>query len=305
MKKVLKGCCIVILLTSIFFIKLERYLEFTSTWKDKNFYGNIKNDSGLSSNNIGVYSWDINDLINDTVTVSNICSNLGINEIFQEIPEGYFNNDLTKAINNLRNNSKEIIEISYLCGDASWYNNADYAKEEIDRLIAYNINYCNDFPISKIVFDIEPWTLGISNWADEFLNTIKEIYDYGKKNNITCILTIPFWLDTSEEINNTDIYKGIIENSHGVIVMNYNRYAYFEGMDNEVSHAKERGKIIYSAAETQKPNERYGVYDFTTYYNIGLDKLVDDWEGLRYKYKYSGLGFAYHDLNSLKLLNTM
>ncbi|MDO4534532.1 MAG: hypothetical protein Q4B63_01815 [Clostridium perfringens] len=248
----------------------------------------------------GVYSWDINDLLDDTLIVVDLCSRLGINEVFQEIPNGYLNNDLASAINTLQENVVKEVEISYLCGDPSWYKDSSYGKSKVDELVSYNLNYGVNYPIRKIVFDIEPWTIGISNWEEDFLQTIKEIYSYANSKEITLLLTIPFWLDTLENINNKDIYKGIIENSHGVIVMNYNRYAYDKAIDNELYYAKKNGKIIYSAAETQAPTDIYGVYDSTTYYNIGLGALRSDWKYLKNKYQYSNLGFVYHHLSSLK-----
>lgn len=250
----------------------------------------------------GVYSWIIDDLIHDTLNFANICNKLDISEVFQEIPRDYFNDDLVLAIKRLKDNTKNNIDISYLCGDASWYNNSDHTKAEIDTVVSYNTNYGYEYPITKIVFDIEPWTLGENEWVDEFLNTIKETYSYAKANNITLFLTIPFWLDTSEDINDDTFYKEIIKYSDGVIVMNYNRYACFEAIDNEVNYVKEKGKLIYSAAETQEPNTKYGVDDSITYYNVGLNKLMQDWICLEEKYKYSGLGFVYHDFNSLKAL---
>ncbi len=249
---------------------------------------------------IGVYSWDINDLFNDRLTVASLCDNLKIDEIFQEIPSNYLNDDLSNAINELQKDVKKKVEISYLCGNPSWYSDSSYGKSKIDELVKYNLNYGDENAIEKVVFDIEPWVLGISNWEDDFLKTIKEIYSYANLKKITFLLTILFWLDTSEDINDKNIYKEIIKNSHGVIIMNYNRHVYDKGIDNELYYAKKNGKIIYSAAETQAPIDIYGVYDSTTYYNVGLDKLRGDWQYLKNKYKYFNLGFVYHDLSSLK-----
>lgn len=55
--------------------------------------------------------------------------------------------------------------------------------------------------------------------------------------------------------------------------MNYNRNAYDSAMDNEIAYCKLSNKPIYSIAETQAPNEEYGVTDILTYYNVGLDEL--------------------------------
>lgn len=249
---------------------------------------------------IGVYSWHITELLDETLMVADLCNNFKINEIFQEIPSNYLNDDLAKTINELQNNVPKEIEISYLCGDPSWYKDSSYGKLKIDELVNYNFNYGANYKIEKIVFDIEPWVLGKSNWEEDLLKTIQEIYYYANLKEITVLFTIPFWLDTSEDINNEIIYKEIIKNSHGIIVMNYNRYVYDEAIDNELCYAKENGKIIYSAAETQPPTNAYGVYDSTTYYNIGLDRLKSDWDYLKNKYQYSNLGFVYHDLSSLK-----
>ena len=116
-------------------------------------------------------------------------------------------------------------------------------------------------------------------------------------------MVIPFWLDTSEDITDKDLYVSIIENSDEVVVMNYNQNGYYTAMDDEIEQAILNDKVIYSAAELQAPNDEYGVTDNITYYDEGLDKLFEDWKKLQEKYPdYNKLSFSYHNIEALKIL---
>ena len=55
-----------------------------------------------------------------------------------------------------------------------------------------------------------------------------------------------------------------------------------------------------TAAETQKMSSEHGVDDKTTYYYVGVDRLIEDWKDIDSTYQYNGLEFTLHDFNSVK-----
>lgn len=248
--------------------------------------------------NRGMYSWFIQDLLGDTIGLANVCNILNLNEIYQEIPVDSFNSELIGAIQTLQNKTSNNISISQLVGDPSWYNDATQPKAQIDALVTFNKGIGASCPINKIIYDIEPWDV-TTNWEEEYLATIKVVYDYAKSNNISMALVIPYWITTVNVIN---FYQEVIDNCDEVMVMNYNRNTYEINMDSIINYVKTNSKVIYSLAEFQPPNE--SIADNITYFNIGVNQLTQDWLTLQNKYSYNYLSFAYDDYTALRSLLT-
>ena len=107
------------------------------------------------------------------------------------------------------------------------------------------------------------------------------------------IMVIPFWLD---QINS----EVIIANSDKTIVMNYNIKDPVKFIKEEIEIANKYNKKISSAAETKKTDANYGVDENTTYYYVGIDRLIQDWRDMYNEYKYDKIEFSLHDFNSVK-----
>lgn len=257
----------------------------------------------VKANEKGLYSWKHTDITADYIYMAELCDYLGLTEVYQSFRWNSLNSEVASGINYLQNNTKNSVKIGYLCGEPGWYETTD-AIAHIDKIVEYNNGVGANAKISKFVLDIEPWTLGLetSSWLSTYVATISQIYTYTQSNNLIFALVIPFWVDTSSSINDDTVYKSIIDNCDEVHVMNYNRNAFSTAMDNEVAYCKTKNKSIYSVAETQAPNDQYGVTDDVTYYGVGLDQLNNDWQVLKNKYSYDNLNFAYHDYAAMKVL---
>lgn len=263
----------------------------------------VANGDIVNVNEKGMFSWKHDDLTTDYEYMSNLCDYLGLTEVYQSFRWNGLDEDVVTGINYLKNNTKNNVEVGYLCGEASWYNTTD-AKAHIDKIATYNNGIGANAKITKFLIDVEPWTLDLETnvWLNDYVNMLSDTYNYAKNNNLTFGVVIPFWVDTASKINNETVYKTIIDNSDEVHIMNYNRNTFDTALDNEVAYCKTSNKSIYSIAETQEPNESYGVTDDLTYYNVGLEQLNTDWQNLKDKYNYSNLNFAYHDYQAMKTL---
>ena len=278
-------------------------LEITDRIPNINVLQKEESDVGYKRS---VFSWDETE-ITDSEEMIKISKLLGINEIYQYIPHELFSSDdtiLADFVSKLRDEAG--MKVTYLTGDPSYYAKPDSIKRRINYLLTYNEGSGKDAPITSIALDIEPWTdadIKDTDYSTTFKQTLEEIYTYAHDNGIEIVMVIPFWLDTSEDITDKDLYVSIIENSDEVVVMNYNQNGYYTAMDDEIEQAILNDKIIYSAAELQAPNDEYGVTDNITYYDEGLDKLFEDWKKLQEKYPdYNKLSFSYHNIEALKIL---
>lgn len=276
--------------------------------KDKtSVYSLMKGSTGIiTANQRGMFSWKHDDLTTDYQYMSVICDTLELTEVYQSFRWNSLDESVATAIKYLQTNTKNNVKVCYLCGEAAWYNTED-ALAHINKIIEYNNEIGSNAKINKILLDVEPWTLGLetSVWLSSYTAMLANAKDAANNANLTLGVVVPFWLDTSESINDQSVYKSIIDNSDELYVMNYNRRAYEDAMDNEVVYCKTLNKPIYSIAECQEPNEEYGVTDYLTYYNVGLNELNSNWLQLKNKYNYSNLNFAYHDYQAMKSLVTL
>lgn len=253
-----------------------------------------KNRQEIEMSTKGLFSWDNTDCyINKRQELSDIVDQMAISEIYQS---NLF--DLDEAVRKdyigyLQQD--KAVKVYALTGDPSWYNNVKVIQRRIDEVVNYNKNQEESYKIAGIVLDIEPWVLGEGKWDEKTLaNTLKKAYSYSQGKGIEFVVVIPFWL---QEKN----LETIIAYCDKTIVMNYNLYGPVEFIKEEVALAKAYSKPIISAAETKEPGEAYGILEHTTYYNVGLEKLLEDWQSIEDAYQYEGVGFALHDLKALKV----
>lgn len=82
--------------------------------------------------------------------------------------------------------------------------------------------------------------------------------------------------------------------------MNYNITAPVKFMKEEINWAKKYNKPISTAAETQANSSEHGVDDKTTYYYVGVNRLIEDWKSISSTYNYDKLEFSLHNFDSVK-----
>ena len=217
---------------------------------------------------------------------------LQLNEIYQANLFRLNSSEIIDFVTDLKINKN--VSVYYLTGDPSWYNNPQKLIERINEVKNYNDTVGVESKVKGVVFDVEPWTLGDGKWSQlEYANTIKKAYEYAKAVDVEMIMVIPFWL---EPINS----EVIIANSDKTIVMNYNIKDPVKFIKEEIEIANKYNKKISSAAETKKTDANYGVDENTTYYYVGIDRLIQDWRDMYNEYKYDKIEFSLHDFNSVK-----
>lgn len=248
----------------------------------------------LEMNTKGLFSWDYTDCYSDKrQELSLVIDQMGVSEIYQSNLFDLDESARKGYINYLQQDKG--VKVYALTGDPSWYNKVNIVQKQIDEVATYNKGKDTSDKIAGIVLDIEPWVLGEGKWDEKTLaNTLKKAYKYSQSRGIEFVVVIPFWLQDKN-------LETIIAHCDKTIVMNYNLYGPVAFIKEEIALAKAYNKPIISAAETKKPEEAYGVLEHTTYYNVGLQKLLEDWQSIEDAYEYEGLGFALHDLKALKL----
>ena len=251
----------------------------------------------------GLFSWIYDDLL-ECNAIARAANVLNLTELYQLIEnittftQTEFD-ELSDAIYNLKCATKHNVDLVYLDGAAEWYVDPAPAKARIDKIVEFNTSNKNNIAINKIMFDIEPWSAGITGWYPDYQVTMLEIYNYCKSKNLELLLCVPFWLDNGiDPTIVTDFHKIVIDLCDAYVCMNYNKNAYLTAMDIEMEYIKEKNKYVYSAAECQPVNDQWGVTENLTYYNDGLDVLYSHWRNLYDKYAYDKLGFAIHDFNN-------
>lgn len=242
----------------------------------------------------GLFSWDYADCYKDKrQELSAIVDQMGISEIYQSNLFDLEETVCKEYISYLH--QEKGVKVYALTGDPSWYNKIEDIEKQIDDVVNYNKKEEVDSKIAGIVLDIEPWVLGEGKWDERTLaNTLKKASKYTQGKGLELVVVIPFWLQPKN-------LETIIANCDKTIVMNYNLYSPVDFIREEVALAKAYGKPILSAAETKEPEEAYGVLEHTTYYNAGIEKLLEDWQSIEEAYEYEGIGFGLHDLKALKL----
>lgn len=251
----------------------------------------------------GLFSWHYNDFL-ECDTLARACNVLNLNEIYQAID--YMDNltdelrdELSDCIYNIKKTTKHNVEIVLLDGDAQWYSDPEPMMNIIDNVVSFNNSNKNNVKINRIMFDVEPWSAGITGWYPVYQETMLDVYEYCKANNLELELCVPFWLDNGIDPSIvTDFHKIVIDLCDAYVCMNYNKNGYLTNMDVEMEYARSEGKYIYSAAECQPVSEQYGVTEDLTYYYDGIDLLYAHWRNIYNRYDYDKLGFAIHDFNN-------
>lgn len=253
-----------------------------------------------SEKRIGIYSWNIDDI--DIEKIEKVSEDLDINSFYQYISTSQINEsqDFKKLVNDL----KAIKVNTYLlCGSCefAYDTNIIEIKKIIDEIEKYNLN--NEIKVEGIVLDAEFYL--DEKYSNEtkvecfniYYQNMKKAYEYASEKEITFVLVIPYWLDTTFGTENLDL---LIKNAcDSVEVMNYHKAGSKEHIKNEILCAKKYNKSIVTISELQKENQENDVTSEITFYKDGLKACQKDMMLILKKYKYNKLGYAYHTYNYL------
>lgn len=244
----------------------------------------------MNIKNTSIFSWSTKVIKNnDLDNMYKIIKDLKISTVYQNL-SGLTVDEIKGFIGNIKVNTSA--EVYFLTGDASWYNDVSKFIKRIELINDYNEEVDDPLKIRGVVLDVEPWTLDEEWDEDEYIKMLQDSYLYCKKSNLKLINVIPYWLDE-------DVVEQIVINSDEIAVMNYNIEKPVKNIKDEVNLSKFYNKKINIIAETQAPNEKYGVKDNTTYYYKGYDALKSDWRKIKKEYKYKGISFSYHDYSNV------
>ncbi|MCR1952756.1 MULTISPECIES: hypothetical protein [Clostridium] len=244
----------------------------------------------MNIKNTSIFSWSTKVIKNnDLGNMYKVINDLNISTVYQNL-SGLTVDEISGFIENIKSNTQA--EVYFLTGDANWYKDVNKFIKRIEFINDYNEKVDNDLKIKAIVLDVEPWTLDEGWDEDEYIKMLHKSYSYCKKSDLELINVIPYWLEK-------DIIEQIIINSDEIAVMNYNIEKPVKNIKDEVNLSKMYNKKINIIAETQAPNDKYGVTDNTTYYYKGYDALKSDWRKIKKEYKYKGISFSYHDYSNV------
>lgn len=233
-----------------------------------------------------LYSWDLEEIIEDENTFEKVLKEYKINTIYQDFTKEFLDNQDDSFISNITSKN---IEIYHLAGDPSWgtKNGFEKIKKEIDLVIQFNQNTIHK--LKGIVLDIEPYADEIIEEFEldsfkDYVEEIKKTYSYTQEENLELILAIPYWFDHIS----TDLLEELIQNTDGISVMNYIPNKTSENIKEEIQYAKKYQKQINTIYEIDKNNE------------ITLKEIEKDYQEIKKENQLKSLGIAYHYYKTMK-----
>ena len=257
-------------------------------------YENRLNEKVIQS----TFIWDP-DIVNFTKLDAQV-EKLNLNTIYVQITSDLETSiSISKLISycQLKN-----IDLYLFDGGSDWYTDEEKYNviEMIDRTSEFNKT--NNNAIKGIKLDIEFHTTDFySSLSDEeqkaefqkFYEANKEFCEYAKEKGLKYAIDLPVWLNYLDEGILEELIK--LDYDH-IAYMNYDRTddGNFENLDEEVELARKYNKKIVNIFELQDPNKHEGLPETDTYYNLGLDRCIEDMNKLLQKYNYSKLGRSYH-----------
>jgi len=256
-----------------------------------------------------MYSWNEIPFLDANIdTTIKELKNMEISSLYHSFRNTNFKDgSVANVVSKLKQNN---INVYWLTGDYSWYNNIERIKAKIDEL--YNYNSLNsENSIKGIVLDIE-WHIVAAlkeipiDTIEVYANTISEAYDYAKKRGIVLVNCIPFNYDKyfaddsqyndSEKARAKVAFEKIISNADRISIMNYQRNLMLTRLENEIPLAKKYNKRIETIAEFGRLKDS----NKTTTLEVDADPIGYAkrlWSDIENHYNYAKLGYSYHYLN--------
>lgn len=231
-----------------------------------------------------LYSWSM-DALNDK-ELKPILKKYQIKELYQDFSSSYLNETDDSFLKDMK---KIGVKVYHLCGDPSWgwEKNGTAMKKEIDKVL--NFNAKNDYKISGIVFDVEPYLHNEANFDFAlFVDSMKSAYKHAKENNLYMVIAIATWFDSVDQ----ELLEELIKNGcDEASLMNYNIKYTKENIQDEINYAQ----------KYQKPINTIYEIDFASKDHFSSYEAIDaDYKAIQKAYKYKKLKKAYHYYEKMK-----
>lgn len=243
-----------------------------------------------------MYAWGETTLVKgeEAEDVYKTLKDLKVTTLYQSIRSSNMNKESIADI--IKGYNEQGIEVYRLTGDPSWvYDNSD-AKKDIDEIVAYNKTVDEDSKIVGINLDVEPhgnkeqWQKNHQEVFTQYVKSMTDIYNYAKQYDIQVAICVNDWFtnyEGTEELfaNAADTYS----------VMNYVRNRMFRKISTEIDLAEKYNKKIESISNIMST-----VDESQSYYNDGMDKVLEDQKTLMDIYKYKNLRTSFHHYRPIK-----
>ena len=224
---------------------------------------------------------------------------LKVDRVYQNVSAGIMKEPATEMM--VRRLIDSGIEVVPLMGDKSWIN--DGLKEfhnVVDAIAEYNANMAEGYQIKRIALDVEVHTL--PEWKEksmqlfeEYSSIMKAAREYANSHELEVVQIIP---TTYDEVVGAQ-FKGFLKDCCDEIsVMNYVRSNAYSAIADEVNLCRELKIPIETIFETMPVSEEYKVTEEMTYFDLGMECLLNDREKMRLIFG-TDLGVAYHHYTSL------
>jgi len=264
--------------------------------------GNLKIDENTGKKEYrettSMYAWGDTTLVKDEEAqdVYNTLKKLNVTTLYQSMHRSKITKEYLADI--IKGYHNQGIEVYRLSGDPSWvYDNSD-AKGDIDEIVTYNATVDNDSKLVGINLDVEPhgnkaeWKENPQATFTQYIKSMTDIYNYAKKYDLQVTICINDWMTNYEGVE--ELFKNAADTYS---VMNYVRKRMFNEtkIGAEIQLAEKYNKKIESISNVMQsePNSE-------SYYNDGMNILLQDQEKLMNKYSYKNLRTSFHHYKPIK-----
>lgn len=248
-----------------------------------------------------VFSWEGEYMLEEyEPQLSGLMSRLGCKAVYQQIETDADEGIVLSYLNRRATLGQDVY---YLAGSPGWGSEAGAASmlKEVKKVTEWNRKAPKKEGFFGIVWDVEPYLL--KEWKEEpercmqqFVKNCEAAYKKAGENKLAVIVCIPNFYDSSgfEE----ELEQLVMNGCDGIAVMNYLKRDETGQISTEVELAQRYQKAVINITEMQKPGY-HELTDNNTYYNDGIDAVVESWKRIREQFNYSGLGFSWHYLRPL------
>lgn len=253
----------------------------------------------------GLFSWEEEVLLAENrKDLFHLMEDYGLNELYQNIPEAI---DSKILCNFLEEAASRKISVFLLCGDPRWGldQNGKKVTAEIRRAVYLNEQLEEKASLAGVMLDVEPYLT--KEWQENpewvmkrYVSAMKAAFQEAEDTGLKMIACIPYFYDSkgfSEALEEL-----IAHGCHAVAVMNYYKGSEFAHIQTELALAEKNEKPIMTIYELQSPG-KYGVEDKNTYYDDGMDAVMNNWMVLDRVSKSNLLSYGIHHYEALREVN--
>ena len=179
--------------------------------------------------------------------------------------------------------------------------------EEVLRAASWNQEFPEGVGFQGVLMDTEPY---LTDPWEEDPEAVMEAYVDGMSQAASCarekdleyVACIPYYYDTWEL--EEPLERLFQEGCTGAAVMNYYRENEAEHIRGEVELARAADRPLTVLYELQPPGV-HGLTEKNTYYEEGVEALLDSWQRLQEELDPQGLSMAVHEYQWAKEVWTL